>query len=211
MTTGAKLLRPFRGYQMKKLALRLNLNYTKNKNHNWKDYFRRSKVKNIITGMYNGKKIEIYDFDSAIQCQPIYDKTIDNLLHQAYRLILFWGVPTENRTNFTFINNNVYKDFLLPYLSVNKIKKVLSNQIIVKEFTQINFNKGVFLLILITSLSITFIFDLIIFISYSTNIYIITLFSFIINVILLYINIKIAKATHYEVRIINDPRNHSNT
>ena len=187
-----------------------NLEYIGNKKRTWKEkFFSYSKIKNIIRGNYNNEKIEIFDFETYTDdCIQSSKNKIIGTINNIAKTTSFQVSPGNiNKIILTYVNNKAYKDKILPYLSTKKIERLLNNNIFLKEFGVINFNKGLFWVILLTSLCATFIIDQIIFFSYSISIIKILIFSLLLNIILLYINIKIAKKSTYKVVIMNDPKN----
>ncbi|MFA5247709.1 MAG: hypothetical protein WC415_00460 [Patescibacteria group bacterium] len=196
LTTGYKILRPFRKNQMKELAEKLNLEFVGNEKRSWKErFFSYSVKKNIIRGEYNNKKIEIFDFDSIL-------KNAVNPITNAV-MTYYYG---KNPVHITYINGKIYKDKYLPYLNINKIEKLIKDEISLTEYDKIFFNKGVFLLTLLTSLCITSVIGYYFYAFYSVSLTKILIFLVPISLIVAYFCYRIAKKSGYKVLIKNDPR-----
>ncbi len=182
---------------MRELAEKLNLKFIGNPERSWKErFFSYSVKKNIIQGEYNNKKIEIFDFDSIT-------KHVNNPIINSILTFKFG----KNPIHVTYINGKLYKDKYLPYLAVDKIEKLLTGQICLEEYNRIFFNKGVFLVTILTSFSITFVVGYYFYSFYSASMTKILIFAFLVNVAMVYLSYRIAKKTNYKVLIKDDPRN----
>ncbi|HNV96717.1 MAG TPA: hypothetical protein PKL13_00140 [bacterium] len=115
--------------EIKKFAKKYNLQLLEDE----KKKFRKldfSQKKNIIKGTYNGKQIEIYDFNSFVTDPFHY-----------YRSLIFEKFDPLTKANVTFINGKPYYSSIFGYLPTNLIKKILDNKTTIKEWGTLEFNK----------------------------------------------------------------------
>jgi len=181
---------------MKELAKKLNLEFVGNAKRSWKErFFSYSVKKNIIRGEYNNKKIEIFYFDSILK--NAVNLAINNVMTYYYG---------KNPVHITYINGKIYKDKYLPYLDINKIEKIIKDEISLAEYDKIFFNKGVFLLTLLTSLCITSVIGYYFYTFYNVSLTKISILLVLTNLIVAYFCYRIAKKSGYRILIKDDPR-----
>ena len=177
---GKQMLCPFRKKKMEKLAHKLGLVYKKSQNVSIKEkLFSYTKQKNIIKGDFNDKEVIIYDFDSAT-----------NFLNV--------GFPHgQDSQNVTYINGRYYKDKFLPYLSVDKIEKIIKGELSLPEYIEVSFNKGIFLIFIVFAFFITIIIHY--YFVQTLNFLLLGLMIVMINIIIIGIGYVLAKKDKYRM------------
>jgi len=157
---------PIRACMMRNLALSCGLNYVQRGVDN-------KKTRNLITGKYKGREVFIYDFNGV----PAAAITSENLTKR-----------------MTYINGCIVESFLFSYYSVNKIKKYLEGNLVLKDARIKSFNGSIFLVVSLLGIFLTVIF----FNFYSdslnqTVLYLISIIIFLSFIIIAYISAKLSK------------------